>query len=315
MEILKTFYCRLMNSKRDGRRANQRPHNVVAVISLALAGSLWGTGFLFGKIAFQEMSVSEDVSYRFATASIFLLPILLRRWRPFLGKDLLFLLLASVVGIPVQYIIQFEGLHRTTVSHASLIVGSIPVLLAAMSAVTLKERLHFFEWTALIMSACGAVLIAFSARASSLGPRPDWRGDLLVLLSLFAGVGMILCTKQLIRSHDALHVTAATIIIGTCVLLVWSELTQPLRFQFSLKVWGAALAQGFLATAAAYLFWNWGLSQVPAARAGVFLNLEPVVGATLGVVILHERLGSMAIFGGMMIIAAAIYFSMYPHQG
>jgi drug/metabolite transporter (DMT)-like permease len=51
------------------------------------------------------------------------------------------------------------------------------------------------------------------------------------------------------------------------------------------------------------------LARVPASRAGVFLNLEPLAGPLLGIWILHETLGSLAILGGGMIIAAAVYFS------
>jgi drug/metabolite transporter (DMT)-like permease len=39
------------------------------------------------------------------------------------------------------------------------------------------------------------------------------------------------------------------------------------------------IAQGILGTTAAFLLWNWGLARVAAARAGVFLNLEPLVRA------------------------------------
>lgn len=44
-------------------------YRVTAVIALAVAGSLWGTAFLFGKIAFREMSVSTNVALRFCFGS------------------------------------------------------------------------------------------------------------------------------------------------------------------------------------------------------------------------------------------------------
>ena len=44
----------------------------------ALAGSLWGTGFFFGKIALAEMSVSHMVLYRFLFACAVLAPLGLR---------------------------------------------------------------------------------------------------------------------------------------------------------------------------------------------------------------------------------------------
>ena len=48
------------------------------------------------------------------------------------------------------------------------------------------------------------------------------------------------------------------------------------------------------------------MTQVPASQAGVLLNMEPLVGSVLGVLILSERLGVLAYFGGALILAAAI---------
>jgi drug/metabolite transporter (DMT)-like permease len=295
-------------------KLNPKPHPALAATALALAGCLWGTGFLFGKIAMTEMTVGENVAFRFLAGAFALSPIALRHWKPYRGRELGLLVLASAIGIPLQFLIQFRGLQLTTVSHASLIVGVLPILLAVSSAIFLKERLLRLEWIVLVLSAAGAVLIARSSVTSSDGPRPSVHGDLLVLASLFAAVVMILLSKRLIVTHGALPVTAATIILGTMMLLVWVEISRPVRFHFSSGAWGAAVAQGLLATAGAFLFWNWGLAHTPASRAAVFLNLEPVVGTVLGVVILHERLGGLAILGGMLIIGAAVYFSLRPQQ-
>jgi drug/metabolite transporter (DMT)-like permease len=279
------------------------------VASLATAGCLWGTGFLFGKIAFAEMNVSENVGYRFIFGSLALLPIL---WhRPVRLRDRhawLLLLAASIVGVPVQFLLQFKGLQLTTVSHASLIVGTLPVLLALSSAVLFKEKLKSYEYGLMLLSAAGAILIAVSKK-SATGPQPTLQGDLLVFVSMFAALVMILISKRLISEYGSLEVTAAMITIGTAVLLVWIEATGPMRFHFSMRIWLAVVAQGILATTGAYVFWNWGLARVPAARAGVFLNLEPLVGTLLGLMILDERLGGVGIVGGVLILISAAYFS------
>lgn len=277
--------------------------------SLATAGCLWGTGFLFGKIAFAEMNVSENVGYRFIFGSLALLPVL---WhRPVRLRDRhawLMLLAASIIGVPVQFLLQFKGLQLTTVSHASLIVGTLPVLLALSSAVLFKEKLKPYEYGLMLLSAAGAILIAVSKK-SATGPQPTLQGDLLVFVSMFAALVMILISKRLISEYGSLEVTAAMITIGTAVLLVWIEATGPMRFHFSMRIWLAVVAQGILATTGAYVFWNWGLARVPAARAGVFLNLEPLVGTLLGLMILDERLGGVGIVGGVLILISAAYFS------
>ncbi len=281
----------------------------LATLSLTAAGCLWGTGFLFGKIAFTAMTVSENVTFRFIFGSIALAPVFFRRRRSFKPADLWLLLLAGVVGVPVQFLIQFKGLELTTVSHASLMVGTLPVLLALSSAFFLRERLSGREWVVLALSALGAVLIAISGAPAAHVPQPTAKGDLLVLISMLAAMVMILVTKRLMDEYGSLEITASMIVMGTISLLIWVIASQPLRFHFSAKAWMAVAAQGILATAMAYLLWNWGLKRVPASRAGVFLNMEPLVGAILGVVFLRETLGTLAILGGLMILSSAAYFS------
>jgi drug/metabolite transporter (DMT)-like permease len=84
--------------------------------------------------------------------------------------------------------------------------------------------------------------------------------------------------------------------------------------RYSTRAWVAVAEQGLLATASTTLLWNWGLKRVPASQAGIFVNLEPLVGAILGVSLLHEVLGITALAGGALIVGAAVYFSYKPES-
>ena len=286
-----------------------RPNRIWPIASLAAAGCLWGTGFLFGKITFAEMTVSENVGYRFIFGSLGLAPILWRRPPTGLGRRALGLILvASIVGVPIQFLLQYKGLEATTVSHASLIVGTLPILVALFSSLLLKERLKAFEYGLMVASAGGAALIATAKRVAA-GPQATTRGDLLVFLSMFAALVMVLLSKHLMAQCGALQFTAWMIGIGTLILLAWIEATHPMRVRFSPHIWLAVVAQGILCTTAAFLLWNWGLARVPASHAAIFLNLEPLVGTLLGVIILNERLGAVGILGGALILFSAAYFS------
>ncbi|MGB7546924.1 MAG: DMT family transporter, partial [Terracidiphilus sp.] len=114
----------------------------------ALAGGLWGTGFYFGRLALNEMSVEYMVLYRFLFASLGMLPVALAsRVRLTWGETRL-LLISALFGIPIQFLVQFHGLALTTVSHASLMVGSMPVLLGVAAALFAGERLDSIGWLA-----------------------------------------------------------------------------------------------------------------------------------------------------------------------
>ena len=113
-------------------------------------------------------------------------------------------------------------------------------------------------------------------------------------------------------------VTAYTIFSGTAMLVIWAigswlfaqvthESVEPMPFaHVSAKAWMALAISGILCTATTTLLWNWGIHHVPASRAGVFLNIEPVLGSILGVELLGEKLGPFAWLGGALILAAAI---------
>jgi drug/metabolite transporter (DMT)-like permease len=290
----------------------------------AMAGCLWGTGFFFGKLALREMSVGHMVLYRFLFATLGMLPMMLTmRTRPAVSRvpwtrrEIGILLLSAALGIPIQFLLQFEGLARTTVSHAALMVGTMPVLLALGATIFAKERLDWVGWLALAGSTIGAALIVLGGHEAGVaGVAPSLGGDLLVVLSLVIALGWILMNKSLMQTHGPLSVTAYGILTGTAMLVIWVVAADgpPPVAKVSLTAWLALAASGVLCTATTTLLWNWGIHHVPASRAGVFLNIEPALGSLLGVELLGDKLGPFAWVGGGLILAAAVTLTTRGHD-
>lgn len=272
----------------------------------ALAGCFWSTGFFFGKIAFARLSVGHFVLYRFLFACAGLLPMVEQpRFSP---REWRLLLIGSLLGIPVQFLAQFYGLKLTTVSHAALMVGTMPVILAVGATLFSHERLDLKGWVALLGSTLGIVLIVSSGREGTIGGG-NLTGDLLVIAAMFFALAWILINQRLMRQgHSPMAVTVWGLLTGTAMLAAWVLLRDgapPVR-GLGWEVWSATAASGLLCTAAATLLWNWGIHHVPASRAGVFLNIEPALGSVLGVELLGDRLGPGTWVGGALIIAAAV---------
>jgi drug/metabolite transporter (DMT)-like permease len=295
----------------------------------ALAGCLWGTGFYWGRLAMNEMSVEHMVLYRFLFASLGMLPIVIANRGRFhlTGGGTRTLLISAAFGIPIQFLLQFHGLALTTVSHASLMVGSMPVLLAAAAALFAGERLDWIGWLALAGSTCGAALIVLGGSRGPTGHgQPSLAGDLLVVASLVTALAWILLSKKLMETHSPPVVTSYSILAGTAMLAVivlgpWllNPLThssaQPPPFtHLTATAWVALTVSGLFCTALTTLLWNWGIHHVPASRAGVFLNIEPALGSWLGVQLLGERLGPYAWAGGALILIAAITLTARGHE-
>jgi drug/metabolite transporter (DMT)-like permease len=307
------------------KRSSGRKVAFLGYSACALAGCLWGTGFYWGRLALNEMSVEHMVLYRFLFASIGMLPLVIaNRGRFHLNRSETYtLLISAAFGIPIQFLLQFHGLALTTVSHASLMVGAMPVLLAASAALFAGERLDWIGWLALAGSTCGAALIVLGgSRGPATHGQPSLAGDLLVVASLVTSLAWILLSKKLMQTHSPPVVTSYSILAGAAMLAVvvlgpWllSPLLTPLTHKsyapppfahLSATAWIASAMSGLFCTALTTLLWNWGIHHVPASRAGVFLNIEPALGSWLGVQLLGEHLGPYAWAGGALILAAAL---------
>jgi len=252
------------------------------------------------------MSFAHMVLYRFLFAMVVLLPLLVTHRPGLTRREWGLLTVASFLGVPLQFLIQFYALSITTVSHAALMVGTMPVILAVGAALFAHERMDGVGWAALAGSTFGAGLIALGGGEAKGGA--SLAGDLLVVVSMLIALFWILINKEMMGRHSHVVVTAYGLLIGTLMLMIWV----PVRYGMppvsgvSLKAWLALAGSGVLCTATTTLLWNWGMTQVPASQAGVLLNMEPLIGSLLGVMVLGERLGPSAWLGGGLILASAV---------
>jgi drug/metabolite transporter (DMT)-like permease len=273
------------------------------------------------------MSVEHMVLYRFLFACVGMLPVALMNRVRFTRGELRMLLISAAFGVPIQFLLQFHGLARTTVSHASLMVGCMPVMLAAAAAMFAGERLDIVGWMALIASSVGAAMIVLGGtRASAARGEPTLAGDLLVVASLCTALAWVLLSKRLMLTHRPPVVTAYTIMSGTVMLAAWiltpwlmkpwipNHSQAPPFAHVSPTAWIALAISGLACTATTTLLWNWGIHHVPASRAGVFLNIEPALGSYLGVRLLGEHLGPYAWLGGALILGAAVTLTTRAHE-
>ena len=274
----------------------------LAVAAFVVAGLIWGSAFLFGKLAFTELPVSHVALYRFFIATLVLLPFALirRRWPKW--RDLPQFLLTGFLIVPATFMLQYTGLAWTTATSASLIIGTLPPMLAVAAAWFYGERLGARGWASIGVSTLGVTLVV-----GLPGAEHNWAGDGLVFLSMIVVVAWVLLSKPLIKKYTALVATAYLMLFGTLTMLPVSLLWDGApRLQMSAGVLASVVTLGLACSALTYALWNWGLNHVSASHAGVYTNLEPVVGVLLGVMFLHETLQPWAIIGGLLVIAGAV---------
>jgi drug/metabolite transporter (DMT)-like permease len=275
-----------------------------ALAAVIAACAVWGSSFLFAKVALEELAVGHLVLWRFAIAAAVLLPLVARRGLP-RRRYLPRLAVSGLLCVPISFLPQFEGLARTSVASASLLVGTGTPLLALASALFRCERPGTRGWIAVALSCLGlAIMVGLP------GPGRSWLGDALVFVSMVTTTAWVLVMMPLVDRYGGLTAAAWTVTLGAIFQFPLAWLDGPPALPSSLLGWGALLGLSVACTAGSYALWNIGLERVPPSRAGVYLNLEPVVGAALGVALLHDAVTAGLLAGGGLVLAASLLASV-----
>jgi drug/metabolite transporter (DMT)-like permease len=274
--------------------------NRLAFLLLLCAGVFWGLGFPLGKVALSETDPAHMVLWRFVFASVIALPFALRRpeARALFRSPMV---LACGVTYALAFEVQNEGLARASVSLAALLVGAMPALIA-VAARLLGEPVSRLSWTGVGAATLGAGLIA-GRPAGAATPL----GVALSLIALLLFLTWLIMLRRAPKAPTPMAIPAVTVIIAAVVLVPVSfALHGPPRFDLSLPVWGAVIAQGVFCTFLATAAWQFGAPRVGHARAGVFVNIEPLMGAIIGVALFGDHLTWGLAVGGLCIIAGSL---------
>jgi drug/metabolite transporter (DMT)-like permease len=213
--------------------------------------------------------------------------------------------LMGVVGFALAFGLGNWGIERSTASNAALLITVEPTSLLLLSPVLLRERLTRREAVGAALALIGTVIVVVNGipgLTQSLAPH--WRGDLLLILSGLAYAVYSLLGRRVLASHPVLVVTAWSILWGalTMLPLAWFEWHVGLMPRWTVGAVTGTLYLGVVITALGYAVWNWCLERLGASRVAIFVNVQPLAGALIGVWWLHEPLTVFTIVGGLAIL-------------
>ena len=279
-----------------------------AYLVLIVANAIYGTSYVATRVVLQDVGPATLALLRLVIAAFLLVPLALAR-RP--ARDRLSrgdhwkVCWMGLLGFAGAFAFGNWGIARSTATNAALLITVEPISLMLLSPVFLGERLSRREKVGALLTLIGATLVVVNGVPGlSVALLPHWRGDVLLVLSGLCYAGYSLIGRGVLACHAALPVTAWSILWGVAAVAplagfeclggrvpVWSPAA----------LWGTAYLS-LVVTALGYLVWNYALERVEAPRLAVFINLQPVVGALLGVWWLREPLTVFIFAGGLLVL-------------
>jgi len=274
-----------------------------AIAALTAAGLLWGTTVPLSKLALEWLAPGWLAVARFGLAAAILLVAASRRELRTACTPLV--LGSGAAGYGGSVVLQNAGITRTSVTHAALLIGATPVLVAVVSVFWHRVVARPAAWAGFAMSLAGVGLVA-----GGRGGGATAAGDGLVLASLLLSATFTAGQARLLRGRDPVAVTAVQFLGAALAALPFSAATEGMPCAPGSA--GAALAAAALVagTLLPFTLFAYGQSRVSPEVAGAFLNLEPLVGSAAGVVIFGDPAGPAQAVGGAAIIAGIALSSL-----
>jgi O-acetylserine/cysteine efflux transporter len=287
------------------RRRTTAKH-LAPILALAAAGSLWGLTVPLSKLGMGWLDAGWLAVVRFAVAAPLLALFARGRLRAAISPGVV---LAGAGGYGGVILLQNVGIQQTSVTHASLIVGAVPVLVAVISAAVGRGTATVFAWVGSLVALVGVGLVAGGGGAGT-----SLAGDLLVLASVSGSAAFIVAQPRLLAGRDAGAVTAVQLAAGGLFALPFAIAGGLPAAPSSATPIVAVVALALTGTALAFWLFAWAQSHVSAEVAGAFVNLEPLVGAATGAVVFHDAVGGVQMLGGLAILAGIALGALSPRD-
>jgi drug/metabolite transporter (DMT)-like permease len=279
-------------------------------VLLLLTPLLWGVTFPAAKLAlghlppFAFMAWTRGLGF---LAIVAMIPLLRRggdepqsSFRAVIGPGLL---LGALIF--VAYILQTEGLARTTATNAGFITGLYVVFTPILASALFRHRVPAAAWTSVVISVVGLGLLS----VRDLGAIRIHLGDALVLAGAAAWAGHVVGVGHFspkfpswMLSLAQMAATAAFQLVAVAwVGLHWREAA-------SVSVWPLLILTGVFGSGVAYTLQVMAQQTVSPARAVVLLAGESLFAALFAAVWIGERL-TLTQWGGAILVLGAMAYS------
>lgn len=271
---------------------------------------IWGVAGPVIKLTQVGFETNIFLFYRFfISAIIALIIIFINKYKlPKDFKTIGLILFYCVFNSTLTLGLLFIGIENTSLLEMSLLSLFGPILMMLFGYFYFHDHITKREKIGAVISFAGSIFITIMPVLTNSNGDIHFFGNLMIILSLFAGAISGLLAKKLMREgYSPTFLANLSFIVGfiTLIPFVWSKpFTETLNiivttpFIYHLGVFYMALISGTIA----YTLSNIGQKTIELSESALFAYIHPVFASILAVLILHEKLTTNSIIGAIIII-------------
>lgn len=276
---------------------------------LLLASFFWAGNAVSGKLALGHVSPMVLNSARWIIASLVIAAIGLPHFRkdwPVLKKRLVFIFLLGAVGFSLFNIVLYNAVRYTTVINVSIEQAAMPMFIFALNFVLFRTGVGVGQIVGFLMSVAGVALTASHGDLSTLAQLQMNFGDALMLIAVisYSGYTVALRNKPDVHWKSLMLAMCVSAFVASIPFTIW-EVAAGEAIMPTLRGYAIMAYTSLFPSILSQIFYIRGVELIGGNRAGLFINMIPVFGTILSVLLLGEAFqlyhaaALVLVFGGI----------------
>lgn len=268
---------------------------------LVVTALLWSGSGPISKLAYEHGATPAETGFwRAGFAALFFGLHALRTDQYRIDKkDMIKILLFGALCIAAMNYSFMQSVHLTGAGMATMLLYMAPICVAVMSYFFFKEQLSGFKKFAVVLGFTGVACICLSEGSSM--PKQMSTGILFGLLAGLAYAIQYIVSKIFLNRYSGVSIYFYGFLGALITLFPFVTFSG-----ISLTGWLAMLAVGFFNTYLAYCTYGLALKILPATKAAVVANVDPLFAALIAWFWWGEVFPPMAVAGGVCILTAVV---------
>jgi drug/metabolite transporter (DMT)-like permease len=271
--------------------------NLRTGFDFVLLAALWGSSFLFMRVAVPEFGAFALAGMRVSIAGLILvalvayqrkLPALVKNWKPIAG--------IGVLNSALPFLLFAYALNFLNSGLGAILNATVPLWGAVVAFIWLKDRMSGLRVFGLVIGFVGVILLVWNK--VSFKPGIGLAVIACLTATFFYGIAAS-ATKRFLTGVDSLCSAAGSQLSAAVVLLPFALIFWP-DHVISNKAWLATVALAVFCTAIAYILYFRLFAALGPAKTITVTFMIPIFGMTWGAIFLNETLTLQ------MIVACAI---------
>jgi drug/metabolite transporter (DMT)-like permease len=200
------------------------------------------------------------------------------------------MLLYGGLGFTCFNVLMYISAYYTSSINISILQGSVPIFVLAGTVLFYRSTTTLLQWLGLMLTFIGVLYLAFKGDLMQIFTFRFNKGDILMLAACFCYAVYTILLKKRPKVHGL-----SFFAIGAVAALLFSFPAFLVEYQMgyaifptTLKAWAVLMYVAIFPSMLSQITFLYAVDKIGPGRAGIFVNLMPVFGPILAVLILGE---------------------------